>query len=199
MTRAIVIAFIGAGVMMLAGCASSPPVRYYGLSPVAASADKVSGDEIVGLGPLDFPDYLNRPQIVLRSSANEFRIGEFDRWAEPIQQTFTRSVASHVDSQLNNAIIVAFPYRDVVSPRYRIIGRVNRFDADETGKTVLVVQWGGGDHEGHSVIASRTSQYETQAADPKDYASIVAALNQTVILFSSDIATALSELLQETR
>ena len=59
------------------GCASPQPSRFYFLSstadapsPGAASSPKVEGTILVG--PVEFPGYLDRPQIVTRSGPNEY-------------------------------------------------------------------------------------------------------------------------------
>ena len=57
-----------------AGCATSPPSRFYLLTPIAqegsASGASTTDQRIaIGVGPVDLPDYLNRPQIVTRESS----------------------------------------------------------------------------------------------------------------------------------
>jgi len=196
MTR-IARACICIGFLLLAGCASSPAVRYYNLGPATTNPDKPPSSVYIGLGPMAFPEYLNRPQIVIRTATAELKFSEFDRWAEPLEKSFTSRLAASIDRQLTLATVVAFPYSGIVEPNYRMGGKVLRFDTDESGKALLVVQWGAGDNKGNPVIDSRTSRYEAQATDPDEYDTVVAALDQTVELFSADIVTALTRMLQE--
>ena len=54
----------------LAGCATTPPSRFYILSPVTADAatQPAGPATAIGVGPVDLPKYLNRPQIAMPSA-----------------------------------------------------------------------------------------------------------------------------------
>ena len=181
--------------LLLGACASSPDVRFYTLDTMPAVAGVKTTSKTIGLGPLRMPDYLKRPQIVTQESGNQLAIAEYDRWAEPVERVFARTLAINVDSLLNSAIVAQFPYNAMVEPDIRVVGRVQRFDTDETGTAILDVQWGAGDGKGGNLIAPRRGIYKAIATDPKDYGSIVRALSQTVELLSKDMAAALSPLL----
>ena len=58
---------------IMAGCATTPPSRFYILEPVKtdAAAQPSEPATAVGVGPVELPKYLDRPQIVVRSGANE--------------------------------------------------------------------------------------------------------------------------------
>jgi uncharacterized protein len=70
--------------VVLTGCASTPPSRFYTLSampkvlPVNLPAD-LPGDFSLGVGPVNIPQYLDREQIVTRVGENELVLAEFDR------------------------------------------------------------------------------------------------------------------------
>jgi len=176
-------------VIFVAGCASSTPVRYYSLE----ASDVVSRPgrdqaPIVGLGPLDLPGYLSRPQIVTRSNDAEMKVDDFNRWAEPLDQSIHRVVAANVESLVEQAVIVAFPYSAFVRPDYRVHGSVSRFDADRNGNAVLIVQWGIATSEREAVGPPQRSRYESVASNPDDVGAVVKALNDTLAEFSVDIA-----------
>ena len=69
--------------VFLAGCRSATtPVEFYTLSPLASvsEADKVSGlgnNIAVGVGPLQIPKIIDRPQIVTRIGPNKINVDEF--------------------------------------------------------------------------------------------------------------------------
>src|SRR4029077_20912698 len=67
------------------GCFGSKPTRFYMLSTVAPAAGTSvasSGDSrVIAVGPVSIPDYVDRPQIVLRENANQVQISSFDNWA----------------------------------------------------------------------------------------------------------------------
>src|SRR5262249_23921679 len=69
--------------LLLAGCfGASRPARFYTLDPVQVrdSPGSTSTDAVLAVGPIDLPDYVDRPQIVTRTGSNELVIAEFDRW-----------------------------------------------------------------------------------------------------------------------
>jgi len=72
--------------VILAGCASSQPSRFYQLNPMPNQTTPVSHlsashNIVLAIGPLRIPDYLDRPQIVTRSGKNELKLSEFGLWA----------------------------------------------------------------------------------------------------------------------
>jgi len=67
--------------LVLVGCSTTPPSRFYVLTPQATSnVDTKDFDLVVGVGPVRLVAYLERPQIVARESANQLKVEEFDRW-----------------------------------------------------------------------------------------------------------------------
>jgi uncharacterized lipoprotein YmbA len=184
-----------AAALLLGACASSPDVRFYTLDTMPAVAGVETTGKTIGLGPLRIPDYLKRPQIVTQESDNQLAIAEYDRWAEPVERVFARTLAINIDTLLDSAIVIQFPYSAMLEPDIRVVARVQRFDVDETGTAILDIQWGAGDGKGANLITPRRGIYKAIATDPKDYGSIVRALSQTVELLSKDMAVALSPLL----
>jgi uncharacterized protein len=84
----------------LGACASTPS-RFYMLNTLApsegiSSASQAEQGPVVGVGPITFPKYLERPQIVSRASRHQLALGEFDRWAEPLQDNFSRVLAENL-------------------------------------------------------------------------------------------------------
>src|SRR6266540_6222252 len=84
---ALVAALIGLG-----ACASTPS-RFYILNTLPVSemtpATAAERGPVIGVGPITLPKYLDRPQIVTRASRNQLTLGEFDRWAESLQENFS--------------------------------------------------------------------------------------------------------------
>ena len=175
--------------LLTASCASSPPVRFYGLDPVSAVGDDKPSDVIMGVGPISIPEYLRRPQIVTRTAGNQLEVAEFDRWAEPVDRAFGRVLTLNLDALLDSVIAIQFPTHILVTMDYRMLGRVARFDMDAGGETVLDVQWAITDGDGNVVVQPRRSIYSARVSDPDDYNSVVRSLNEAIGAFSRDIAS----------
>ena len=191
MTQRIKATVLACLALALTACfSSSPPARFFGLSsmpdgPGADAPDQVS----VGVGPIDVPEYLRRPQLVTRGQGSEFIVHEYARWAERLDSAIPRLLATNIDALSPGVVAVAMPYTAEVGIDYRLLGRVMRFDTDAAGLAVLEIQWGLG-RRGEHIGATHRSRYTATAADPEDPQAIVAALQETIDACSRDLAAA---------
>jgi uncharacterized lipoprotein YmbA len=92
-------------VFFLTACSSTPPVAYYTLNtlpemqqeiPAAVMDDTLA----IGVGPVEFPKFLDRPQIVTRKSQNQIEVSEFHRWAGSFPGDFSRVLAKNIATLL---------------------------------------------------------------------------------------------------
>ena len=188
--------FIASLLLMLAACSSSPPVRYYSLNPIDTDYQQDGDDAVLlGLGPLRMPDYLNRSQLVTRDAGTEMQIDDYSRWSEPLTLSMLRILSADVDNLLDNVVVVMFPYDSLIRDQigYRLIGDVNRFDADQSGRVVLEAQWAIVTTDEKAVVPVRRIRYTAQATTTDsglvtDPDAVVAAMNEALSQFSRDIA-----------
>jgi uncharacterized lipoprotein YmbA len=173
---------------VIIGCASSPPTRFYRLTPEAVPSATNSTRAVI-IGPFQLADYLDRPQIVTRGSSNAVTVADFERWAEPLDANFQGVVAANVSRLLGSERVLEFPAQAIMEPERRVTGRISQFDVDTEGLAVLEVQWGVLDGDGAMSQPARRSRYEVPAAG-NSYAARVAALNSAVARFSEDVAAA---------
>lgn len=175
----------------LSACGSSPPVNYYTLEALESGYDKVSADAArLGIGPFRMPDYLTRTKIVTRGENARVQVDDFNRWIEPVGEAFHTIVAANVDAMTSDVVAVAFPYRFLDSSELRVVGRIERFDADRRGQVELVVQWGITTHDADFVVPPQRRIYRAQAGDPRDYNAIAGAMSEALQLLSREIADA---------
>lgn len=175
----------------LAGCGSSAPVRYYQLQLEEGAFEHDPEDSVVlGIGPLRMPEYLSRSQIVTRGEGTEILVDDFNRWAEPVEDSIYRVLGWNVDRAMEGVIVVAFPYNNAIEYEYQVVGNIARFDADRSGRAVLLAQWGIVAVDGEIVVPPRRVQYEATVAVPGDYGSIAAAMSDTLAQFGLAISEA---------
>lgn len=185
---------IGLSLLAQAGCASSKPSRYYLLSALSLTESAKEDQGVaVGIGPIGFPKYLDRPQIVTRGSQNRLHLGEFDRWAEPLEQNFARVLAENLAALLSTDDVVQYPWKRSTQTDYQIIVTVNRFDAAIGGDTVLHARWSVCDGDGRTIVPPRASRLAEPAGSP-DYEAIVQAGSRALEQLSRQIAGALQEI-----
>jgi hypothetical protein len=194
------LALIGVSFSLLLGwgCASSPASRFYTLSslsgPVKAKAGQPSSQgPAIGLGPIRFPDYLERPGMVTRSSGNTLEIAEFDLWAGSLKDDFMRVLGQNISILLDTEKILLYPYIGAVPIDFRIAMNLNRFEGAPGGDVVLEATW---------VILEGTDKKEgfvkkseiNEAVSGSDYQALVAAQSRAVEKLSREIAKAIQAL-----
>lgn len=191
LVRAWMIALSAVYLLVLSACGSSPPVRYYSLNPIDTDYQQDPDDAVMlGIGPLSIPDYLNRSQIVTRDVDAQMRVDDFSRWTEPLADSMHRIVSTDVDNLLHGVVVVMYPYDAVVRSHldYRLVGDVNRFDADSSGLVVLEIQWAIVDTEANLLVPARRNRYQAQMVTSGDFGAMVAAMNDVLSQFSRDVA-----------
>jgi uncharacterized lipoprotein YmbA len=191
MNHRVVSAIIGLSLLAQVGCAISKPSRYYLLSALSPTQSAKQDQAVsVGIGPIEFPEYLDRPQIVTRGSRNRLYLGEFDRWAEPLEKNFARVLAENLSALLSTDDIVQYPWKRTARVDYQIIVKVYRFDATLGGDTVLHARWTVSDGDGQTVVPPQASRIAVPAASA-DYEAIVQAASRALEQLSRQIATAI--------
>lgn len=178
--------------LLLGACASSPPARIFSLEAMATDSPPASGLTLVlGLGPIAMPEYVQRPQIVMRMPDNEIKVQEFVRWAEPLEYAVARILAENIDALMPGMTVVAFPYQRAIDVDYRAVGRIERFDTDSTGQATLSIQWAMRKGN-HMVMSPRRDRFTARVSEPGDPGAQVAALNDTLDQLSRSMATAIA-------
>ena len=191
-------------VLVLAGClGSSEPTRYYVLSELDAPADTGTPDllepaeALLLVGPVSLPRYLDRPQIVTRTSANELVFGEFDHWSEPLEESFDRVLAENLGQLLPTESRMLYPKRGPeIANVYQLTVEVTRFDGELGGDVVLTVRWNVVDQENRNILPLDKATYR-EATGGEGYVALVAALNRTMERLCRDIAVKIREAVQE--
>ena len=162
--------------------------RFFILTPVKAGSAGTTGAAqlAVGLGPIRFPDYLKRTQVVTRTGPNSVRVSESDRWAEPLDASFRQVMALNLARLLGTDQVVLFPWYSSTHIDYQVEIDVGRFDTDTAGAAHLVTRWVVRDTRGRAVISQSSDlTAQTPTAGP---AAGAGALSQVLGELSREIA-----------
>ena len=174
-------------VFFLAACSTTPPVAYYTLNtlpemqqeiPAAVMDDTLA----IGVGPVEFPKFLDRPQIVTRKSQNQIEVSEFHRWAGSFPGDFSRVLAKNISILLPSDRVAVYPWGEQFSPTYRVKLDVEQFDGQLGERVVLEVTWMVMDQEGTNKLLVRRSLIEEPVPDNNYEALVVAESNALVTL-----------------
>ena len=197
-TRSLTYILIGTLLLTVLGCASSPPSRFYVLSPLSGSAPegKPSASDrcvSIGIGPIEIPDYLDRPQIVTHVTPNEIKLAEFERWAEPFKDSFMRVLAQNLSSLVCTKEISFFPWRREIPMDYRVEMKIIRFDGNPGGKVILETWWRLLSGDGKTMLQSKRSNF-SEPVGGGDYKSLVLAHSNALGALSREIAETITTL-----
>ena len=112
-------------VLNFLGCGTSQPSHFYllrALSPASVSglSETKQPGLSLGLGPVSFPKYLDRPQIVTKASAHEVELAEFHKWAEPLSENTSHVLAENLAALLSTDRIVQYPWKRSEHPDYQL-------------------------------------------------------------------------------
>jgi uncharacterized protein len=191
---------------IVAGCSvlSPQPDRseFFILSPVSDSAGmatkpaSTSPDSqlTVGVGPVDFPDYLRRLPVVTRVAPNRIDLSNERRWAEPLDKNFVRVLSENLAVLLNTQRIEKYPWSLRTRVDYQVEIDVQRFETTSEGQTQLIASWIIRDGQGSKILYA--SQTTAGAPAGPDGVSASAALSGDLATLSKEIALRITELKQ---
>ncbi|MDJ0949725.1 MAG: PqiC family protein [Alphaproteobacteria bacterium] len=178
----------------VAACAESQPSKFYVLSSLKASeAGAVPGGTqkkplAVGVGPITMPEYLDRPQVVTRSSPTKLSLAEFDRWAEPLTPLFTRVMVENMSVLLASERVYGLPRRSGGRLDYQVEIDVFRFDSDASGEVFLTARWTLYGTSRQRPLRIRQTTITESAGSAANVESLAAAMSRAVEQLSREIA-----------
>jgi uncharacterized lipoprotein YmbA len=141
----------------------------------------------LGLGPIKFPGYLDRNEVVVRSAPNRFEVSEYDRWAEPLQENFVRILSQNLAVLLNTDLITMYPWPPGNRPRYQVEIEVLRFEVNSDRYAQLFARWAVLDAGDKKIAVVKESRALRNAKEKSTDAS-VAALSEALGDLSREIA-----------
>ena len=180
------------------GCVASKPSKFYmlqALSTAGPDTQAATAEQglAVGVGPVAFPDYLDRPQIVTRTGQNELRLAEFDRWAGPLDENFAQVLADNLSTLLATDRVALFPWPKSTPIDYQVAVEVTQFDGAPGGMVLLTARWTLRSGDGQNTLAMRKSSI-SESAGGADYAALAAAQSRAVSRLSSEVSAAIQSL-----
>lgn len=176
---------------VFSGCAGSKPSRFYALSAIekAQNLQKKAAAErqvVIGLDPVEIPDYLDRPQIVTANSRNELHISEFDRWAGPVREEVGRVLLENLSALLSDTPVAVISETWGVPLDYRLAVNITRFDVAAEEEVGLKAQWTLVGKDRQEIIVRESSILER--IEGKGYSAVVSAMSRSLGKLSQDIA-----------
>jgi len=178
-------------VALLASCSSSPRVTFYTLNVAATNEAPAPALDSVAIGPITLSDLLDRPQLVVRTSANRVDILETHRWAESPKSEIPRIIAADLGILLTPARVSTYPQNAGLEANYRVLLDIQRFEMTAGEGVGLEALWSVRRSDGGVPKTGRTVISEPVGA--AGYDALVAAQSRALAAVSRDLAQALRE------
>lgn len=181
-------AALAAAIALLAGCAATPPSRFYTLSGPQAPASAASA-LTVAVGPVTIPGVVDRPEIALTVGENEVWFDEFNRWASPLSDAIAIATAENLAADLDAPRVTTLGQAPSGSADYVIAIEVQRFESVQGSHALLDAVYSvRRSSDGRATIGRATVR---EAAADKSYEALAAAHSRALERMSRDIAQAL--------
>jgi uncharacterized lipoprotein YmbA len=196
-----------AAALVFGGCSALSPkpdrTRFILLAPTTAggssSAQLAAGPNLtslaIALGPIQLPEYLDRPELVIRTSPNGLQLSETNRWAEPLADNFRHVLANDLTNLLGTTNIVQYPWYPGTRLNYIVRGEVQRFEASTNKTAQLIAHWDLRMPQNNQVLANREAQISCPLSS-LDGDTIAAALSKALAELAAQISSTIAEAAQ---
>jgi len=185
----------------ITGCTHTEPSKYYVLSPIKdtapPSATNTEKKHIIGVGPVKFPKYLDRSQIIRFSGDNEVVIEEYNRWAEPIEQNFTRVLRTNLTRLMDYSYAIDYPWKSSLNVRFQVMVDIHQFETGPDGTVSLNAHWAIFNLAKNKKIETVRKFKYSNKLDEINYSKIVAQQSKALENLSQDIAKEIQKLLDQ--
>lgn len=179
----------------LAGCGTSPSSRLYMLEPMSVTTTISAGGPTIAIRPIGLPEHLNRKEIVTRNELYRVHAAEFDRWAEPLDDSIAAVLAENLSILVPSENVITYPWDNARDVDFTISVRVLSFAVAADGEVALGATWMiSGDGE-KPLRRDKTRYSERRYGD--EVVATVAAMSRALEQLSRDIAAALSVVLAD--
>ena len=167
----------------------SPSSRHWILTPIEGTRSSGEIGHTVGVGPVEFPSYLERPNVVRRIGANQLNVAAFELWGQSLPENFSGVLGRNLQLLVPGLATVSFPWKGAGQDlAYRLALQVERFDVGPDDQVALDAVWalhGGGSKKSFAAGEHTSIRIPVEG---EGYAAIVAAMSQALGVLSREIA-----------
>jgi uncharacterized lipoprotein YmbA len=131
-------------VVLAAGCLGrSPRPEFYNLTATAVGGTPVAALPELGIavGALEFPRYLDRPEIMTRDGANRLVPAPAQRWGGSLRSEVQRVLADDLAALLGTPRVAVYPVEPRFPTAWRVLLDVRAFEGVPGESVVLRARW----------------------------------------------------------
>ena len=174
--------------LALAAC-SSPPARFYTLSPADAAAPVRTAPAnppfLIEVPSVGVPEQVAKNQLVVQKNAAQVDVLEQERWAAPPADEIRRALSDDLAARLDTIDVAHSAYPAGV-PVYRISVNVQRFESWPGKRAAIDAVWSVRTLGTQEVMTCRTSVAEPVA---DGYDALVAGHRRALDVIASQAAS----------
>lgn len=176
-----------AAVGLLAACGSTPTERFYTLNaPLMEQHPNTPAAYSVALGTVKLPEMVDRPQLVVRTSANRVAVLEHQRWAESLKSAIPRVLAASLGAQLGGIPVAVRGDAAARQPKYRIAVNIVQLESELDRAVTLDATWSIRSASGTVLPSGKL--HVREATQGSGYEALVAAHERVLVRLSADLA-----------
>lgn len=183
---------VTAWALTLGGCATAPPVAFSTLRAAIPApppaALRATGEVAMRGGPVVWPEFLECPHIVGRTTSNRIDVDACHRWGGSLQEDFSRILAQNLSALMATHRVHVDVSREQLELTYRLAIDVQQCDGRLGAGGTLHAVWTFVDAHTTDVLRVRRFACLAPAATP-DYEGRVAAHSAALAALCRDIAT----------
>lgn len=189
----VVIASLAAGCLG-PGTTQSPRLFVLTATAVPSSDEASTSGHRLGVGPVQIPERLQRPQILTRLTApNEIALSDFSRWAEPLEGSVARVLTENLSKLTATHQVFLYPWSKRANVNLQIEVDVLHFEGQVGEPVKLIARWRLLDSSGQELSTPRLSQY-TEPTRANTIEAMVAAMSRTLGALSAEIAAEITNI-----
>jgi uncharacterized lipoprotein YmbA len=175
-----------AACLAVLGCSPLAPrqdyTKFFVLTADQANPPPATRDSklAIGIGPIDFPDYLKRLEVVTRATSNRLEVSPVERWGESPDKNFERVLSQNLAQLLQTERIEKYPWSRHTAVDYQIVIYVERFETTAAGQAQLNARW---------IIKDPATDKDLYASETIATAPVTAGDGSAAIALSADLGT----------
>ena len=161
------------------------PMHYYLLEGMSEIPNIYSSNELnINLELINFPEYLDRLQIVTRNDKDGIDFSDSERWAEPLQDNLTRILRENLALMLPGADITVSPWENSSSGAVKVKLVVNKLLGKLGDRTQVDIRW----TIGNDSDQTKQGHFIDQQPIDNSYQDLVVGLNNGINNLSQELA-----------
>ena len=161
---------------LIMGCQQSPRKQFYLLSATESAYASGKITQVIGLGPIEIADYLQRPQLIVKHDQNSLQMAENAYWGEPLKEGIARVLAVNLMNHQPSRLVEIFPWRSDNRPVVSIRLRIHELHTMD-GNAVMNASWALVNNSNKQTLAQFHYQGKaTSSSNPREVANAYSSL-----------------------